>query len=462
MRSERPTVGLVSVYFTFFDAQMPDLRASREAAARLYADVLGRHFDVVYPGLVTSDDDGRRVNAALRAERLDAVVFAPSMAAPPSHGQAALAGLDVPLVVWNAPLVERLADDLTQAEATVNSTQVGAVMLANVLVRAGRRFATVTASPASSDDVDRVVRTIRAASAASALRGRTALRLGEPIAGYTDVEATADELAQVGVTERAVAVEELDEAFAAVGDGAVSALLADLDRRFVRTPSARDADSAQLALALRGLFEAYGADFGTVNCHGSHFRRNARVGITACLGVSLLAERGVSVSCTGDQPTALALALGRALSGRALYCEFYTAERQTGLMLLAAGGEGDPAWASPGEPVRIEPNTHYPGVRGSGAALGYRLEQGPATVLSLSPAARGWRLAWATGEVVETRYPRMGGPNAMFRFDSGPAYEAGARWIESGATHHNALARGRLDLEVPVLAQALGVEAVRV
>ena len=65
-------------------------------------------------------------------------------------------------------------------------------------------------------------------------------------------------------------------------------------------------------------------------------------------------------------------------------------------------------------------------------------------------------------EEVEARYDTMGGPNGMFRFDSGSAFDAGARWIASGATHHNALARGRLDVELPVLAEALGIEEVRV
>ena len=50
----------------------------------------------------------------------------------------------------------------------------------------------------------------------------------------------------------------------------------------------------------------------------------------------------------------------------------------------------------------------------------------------------------------------------MFRFDTGPSGDAGERWIASGATHHNALAPGRLDLEIPAAAAALGVEPLRV
>ena len=218
----------------------------------------------------------------------------------------------------------------------------------------------------------------------------------------------------------------------------------------------------RLALALHDLAGSVNAIAATVNCHSDVLRWNPAIGITACLGASLLTADGIPVSCTGDLPTALALVLARALSGRALYCEFYTPERETGLMLLAAGGEGDPAWADPRHPVVVEPNDHYPGDHGAGTSISFRLEQGPATALSFSPAGDTWRLAWATGEIVEARYDAMGGPNGMFRFDSGSAFEAGARWIASGATHHNALARGRLDVEIPVLARALGIEEVRV
>lgn len=452
MSSKRLTVGVVSTYFTLFDEQMPPgFRATQAAVAQRYADLLAEDFDVVFPGLITSDDDGRRANRELRGRPLDAVVFAPTMAAPPSHAIVALDGIDAPVVIWNAPLVTELGTDLTQAEATVNSTQVAAVMVANALVRVGRAFSTVTAAPADHDAMERLRRTVRGAAAAQSLRGTVALAVGEPIPGYLDVEATDAELEQLGVKAVRVAAAELEEAFTAAVPERGAGWRAEADER-----------SAQLAGALVALVERHGASYGTVNCHGPCFRRNEVVGIPACFAVSLLAERDVPFSCTGDLPTALALRIARTLAGAALYCEFYAPEHSSGLMLLAAGGEGDPALADPEHPIRVEPNAHYPGVNGLGSGVAFALAPGPATVLSLSPAPGTWRLAWATGEIVETRYPRMGGPNAMFRFDSGGAGEAGERWISSGATHHNALAPGRLDVELEALASAIGVTSVRV
>ncbi len=460
----RPKVGVVSCYFPLFEKQMPaGFRQDREATARGYAELLASDFDVVDAGMLASDADGERANALLREARPDVVVFAPSMAAPPSYAAQALAALEVPLVIWNGPTIDRLPDGLTQAQATVNSSQVAAVMLANPLVRESKPFATVTASPSDAAGVAHLVRTVRAAAAASVLRGASVLRVGGWVPGYLDVESTTAELAQLGVTEHAVGADELGEAFAAVAGERVDDGLGDLETRgWDRREGPADRRSMQLALALHDLAGSVNAVAATVNCHSDVLRWNPAIGITACLGASLLTAEGIPVSCTGDLPAALALVLARSLSGRALYCEFYTPERETGLMLLAAGGEGDPAWADPGQPVVVEPNDHYPGDHGAGTSISFRLEQGPATALSLSPAGSAWRLAWATGEIVEARYDTMGGPNGMFRFDSGSAFDAGARWIASGATHHNALARGRLDVEIPVLARALGIEEVRV
>ena len=86
---------------------------------------------------------------------------------------------------------------------------------------------------------------------------------------------------------------------------------------------------------------------------------------------------GIPVSCTGDLPTALALVLARALSGRALYCEFYTPERETGPHAAGGGRRGRSGLGRPGHPVVVEPNDHYPGEHGAGTSLSFRLEPRP-------------------------------------------------------------------------------------
>src|SRR5262249_47523807 len=200
--------------------------------------------------------DGTWANGRLRDADPAASVYAPTMAAPPSYAMRALAGIDIPVVVWNALMIDRLPEGLTQAQATVNSSQVAAVMLANPLVRAGRPFATVTASPADDAGMETLVRTVRAAAAASALRGASVLRVGAWIPGSLDVGSTAAELARLDVTEHGVTAAELNDAFAAVAAERIEPALADLAARgWDHRPGEADAGTAarrsmRLALAL--------------------------------------------------------------------------------------------------------------------------------------------------------------------------------------------------------------------
>ncbi|CAN5568067.1 hypothetical protein BH20CHL6_BH20CHL6_10120 [soil metagenome] len=456
-------VGLVSVRFSLFDPQLPaDFPDRMRAHARRSEEILARHFEVLSTGVIEDEAGAAQAAQRLAGDRLDAVVFAPAMAAPPSYADIALRDCTAPLVIWNAPAISDLGTDLDQATATEHSTTVGAVMYANVLVRRAQPAQVVTAAHGDDPAVDRLIRTVRAVAAAGALRGATVLRVGDPIPGYLDVEADEVDLARLGLREHAVSLEEWEATVSNIGQEAAATFLEGLTARGWRGdagPSA--AQSARVALALETLLARTGAACGTVNCHGSWFRRSSAVGVVACLGVACQTLAGRPLACTGDAPTGILMYLCRRMAGAALYSECYAPDLASGLMLVAGGGEGDPAWADDGG-VMLTANAHYPGQLGAGSSIDYRVRLGPATLLSLSPAADGWVLAWAPGEVVESRYRRMRGPNAMFRFDSGAIDDATSRWIASGATHHNALAPGRLDVEASALAAALGIREVRV
>lgn len=459
----RPRVGLVTARFTLFDPQMPaEFPARMRAHASRSAEILARFADVVALPLIESVADAEAVAANLAGQRLDAVVFAPAMAAPPSFADVALASVGVPLVLWNAPSVEHLPDDLRQDEATVHSTSVGTLMFANVLVRRGRSFEVVTAGHEDQPALRVLERIVRAVAVAGSLRGAAFLRVGDPIPGYLDVEVDDRDLDRLGVREVALTRDDWERRVATVDLGDAAALVERLRERWAGDPGPSARESAAIALALGRALDECGAVGGSVNCHGPWFRTSGVVGLPACLAVACETANGRPFACTGDIPTAIALLLARRLTGAALYCECYVPERASGLVLVAAGGEGDPAWSAPPDAVSLEANDHYPGERGQGSSVAFALREGPATILSLSPARDGWTLAWAPGEVVESRYANMRGPNGMFRFDSGQGEDAISRWIRSGATHHNAMAPGRLDLEVPVLAAALGIDHQRV
>jgi L-arabinose isomerase len=457
-------IAFLSAYFGMYDDVMPaGFREHQLTSAAHSRAVLSAEFDVVDLGMIATEAEGRAAGELLRATPVDAIVYAPTMVAPPAWPLQVLAGRGAPVIIWNAVQVLGLEAELDHPHATINTTQVGCLMLANVLRRQRRWSFTVTGSPLRDADNSKVLLAVRAAATAGSLLRAVALRIGEAIPGYDDVMTSPAELAAIGVTERTVQRPELDAAFDAVDDASAQHLLDELKRRphwHVGEDENAQA-SARLALALEALCVRHGATCGTINCHGDLFRNNPNIGIAACLGMSLMGERGIPLSCTGDLPAGLAMAVAERLSGRALYCETYTPDLTRGTMLIASGGDGDPRWADH-EGIRTIANAYYSGKRGAGTGVTFRLAPGPATLISMSPAGAGWRLIWATGEVTEDGYDGLDGPNGMFRFDRGPIEDAASAWIASGATHHHALAGGRLDTELRIVAAAAGFEAVAV
>lgn len=460
----RARVAFLSAYFGMYDDVMPaGFRDMQLAAASRSRAMLESEFDILDFGMVTSESEGRKAGDQIRREELDVIVYAPTMVAPPAWIMRVLDEVRAPIVIWNAPQIVTLPDELDHPGATAHTSQVGCLMVANCLVRRDRWFRTVTASPLSPEGGAVLRQTVRAASVAGSLRRAIALRIGDPIAGYENVVSTQESLASLGVSEHSISRHELETAFHSTSDESARALLAELASRprWNCVQGQDDIRSAKLALAIQTLCSRHSVTCGTINCHSDFFRNNNAIGITGCLGMSLMGELGVPLSCTGDLPAGLSMLIADRLSGHALYCETYVTDLTRGVMLIASGGDGDPRWADENG-IRTIPNMYYKGQAGAGVGLSFRLAPGPATLISLSPSADGWRLAWATGEVTADGYENLDGPNGMFRFDRRPIEEAASAWISSGATHHHALARGRLDTELRIVAEALGIKAVPV
>ena len=91
----RLRVGLLATRFTFFDPHMRDGFADRmRGIGSRCAELLGQEVDVVFPGVVETEEHARRRARLLAAQPLDAVVYAPVMAVPAPLALTALEGVD--------------------------------------------------------------------------------------------------------------------------------------------------------------------------------------------------------------------------------------------------------------------------------------------------------------------------------------------------------------------------------
>lgn len=459
-------VGLLTPYFTFFDDRFPP---SYRVAQQGYAAELATRLAHVGPivtssGLVHSDESAAAARELFKAARIEVVVVAAVMAAPPRHVTASLAGLDVPIVIWSDRRLESLEDDIDEVEATRASSFLGSVMAANVLRRDHIPFAVVTTR---GGDDERIGRAVRAAAVGPRLRGMRLGVIGDPIPGYDDVVLGQIGADQVGVTLVPVEVGRFVGTFGALTDDdrtRSAAALEAAQATIERTAEPVLQRSLDLHATLRRTAEELELDALAINCHGETFRRNRDVGIVACLGASLLALAGRPVSCTGDAATAVGLSIATVIAGHAQYCEGYVLAGRSGELLLSSCGLADLRQREVDRPTVVAPNELYPGERGLGCLCRHGFPEGDATLFGFSPEPLGdrSRLTYALGRMTGRTFSHLNGPSGSFIFDHPDGEEALRDWISSAPAHHLALAPGRLDLELEVMEQLLDMDIIAI
>jgi L-fucose isomerase-like protein len=456
----RPRVGLLVPRFTVFDSLLGDERVARLRARRdLLARALEPFADVVASVSVEDEADATRARQAFNDAGIELVVVAPAMAAAPSLGVAVLARPSWPAVIWNAIGVDALAPDADQPAAVEHTTTVGCQMLAGALARIGAEVPVVSTGPDDPRGIEQLRHVIEAVSLAGALRGQSFARIGQPPVGYLNVECGADDLALLGARLVDVEQPELEEAFTSATADDAAAVLASLSALGVRTPSGLEpAPSARLAHAIGVLLDRHGAVAASTNCLGPLLRANERIGIPACLAGARETARGRPVSCTGDIPAALALWLGRRLTGAALYTEWYLSQPGDGDVLLLSCGLADIAFGQDGTASLYEVSA-VPGVRGNASGIRFAARTGPTTLIGMSAAADGWRLAWLEGEAVGEASPDLRGVAVRFRPGELDPLAAASRWIATGVTHHPILVPGHIGASLARVADALGAHA---
>src|SRR5208337_2604107 len=130
-------------------------------------------------------------------------------------------------------------------------------------------------------------------------------------------------------------------------------------------------------------------------------------------------------------------------------------------IMLSHDGTGNPALATGPTEVRVKPSIYYRGVNGFGAAYEYVYAPGNVTILSLIALRGGqWRLIVAEGESLPMKTRSLCAPQMMFRHSSGNIQEYCDRWCSAGASHHMALAYGKLASKVSRVGELLGIEVI--
>ena len=454
-------VGLLALYWSAFDATMPpNYRLQKEKLVKdVFQSLQAQNLDVVYPGLVTDETSGASVSEVFQS--VDVVVVVPTMACPAAFGWAALSRvLMLPVVIWNMGALGEIDEEFNAEDLVRHSSNVGTVMLANVLRRHGTRFRVCTVRSKNPDSYLKAGRVVKTAAVASKLKKARLGMIGPPIAGYLNVIVDQSAVDALGITLVEIPRAEHDLAYASVTDAEVERITGEIaDRSCIEVADEELALSARLTATLVNLVRTNRLDGGTVNCRTDFFLNNPKIGIVACVAVSYLLSRGVPFTCTGDLPAAIAELMLKLLGLPAQWCECNVIDLAGDYVLLSTTGEGDPVLAADHGPVRLVKNRRFD-KKGCGTCFQYGFASGDATLIGLSPQPTvegGWMLTIAEGRLIDRYFPKIGVPNGAFAFCRDTAASLDA-WHESGPTHHSIVTLGHQAELLSNLAYFLGIE----
>jgi len=456
----RPRIAILSGYMTYYEPHMPEgFRAARAAWGQDIAALLAGIGEARFFGLMTDLETGRRIGADLSAWAPDVLVLAPAMPGPPAFTWEAIAGLPrVPVVLWAAGHLDGLAPDYDSIDHLANSGAVGVAMIGNMLARHGRA-PTVLAGrwtdAAARRDLCAAVR--RAAVAGRLARARVGV-LGRPLDGYSNVVVDAGLLRdRLGAELVEVPLAEWEETFAAVDPAAVDGVRDWLVAHCrVEAPDGEDLlASCRLAAALAAVAARHGLDCGTFNSHLEYSHANPAIGLVGGLATSWLTSTGIPFTDTGDTVTAIAMLAARLLTGTSVYTELNLIDYAADAVLCANTGEADFAAAGT---VRVAPARSSTGKVQRGAIVDAEFVPGPATIVGFTPVPEGLRFIAMPGELLGRPELDLHVPHTLFRPASGSAAAGFARWIEAGATHHAAIARGDAAADIAGIARLLNLD----
>ncbi|MBL8590700.1 MAG: hypothetical protein JNK46_19350 [Methylobacteriaceae bacterium] len=460
-----PRIAVVAGYMPFFDEIMPKGYAQeREARGRdLGRAVTPEGCESVYLGLVRDHASGAAAGKALATGGFDCVLVVPTMATPAGYLWETLGpNPQIPVILYAAHETATIDAGFDMPTLCRNSATVGALMIGNLLARAGRPFRVVVGHGEDATTTADVAAELRAAAVAGAIRRARLGIFGRPLDGYDNVAVDAATLARaIGVTTIDVPLEEWNATHAALGEEDVARErafvtgLAELDDR----GRPQEAEAAlRLSGALQRAIARHDLSAGAINCRGAFGVGRGEHPSLGCLAISAATARGVPFTCTADAITAIAMLIGRRLSGGALYCELDAIDEARDAFLCANTGEGDLGWR--GCHSRVFVSGADSGRYAPGCSVRQVLPQGPATAIGFSPNAAakgGFTLIAMEGETLDEPQVALSVTSVWFRATRRPMRAAMQDWIAAGATHHCSLSRGHLAASLAIVAEHLGI-----
>lgn len=438
------------------------MRNEARKATKQYEEKLKKFGKVVNPGFFEYENEAVKVANILKAEDIDVVVFIELAYQKGIIPMRAFLSLDVPVIIWNAQLIEEFGEEADFDLIMVNSGMAGLSEVSSSLVRAGKNFFIVTGSINNNVVLGELEVLITASKAVSRLKNAKIGIIGHPYEGMTDLMqdnfAVMDTL---GCTCWPVDHDEVIESYLEVSESEARQII-DMEKgkgRRIEIDDDMIVRSSKLAFALERVVKNNNLD--AVAEFDQIWLSDERIGIIPFFGTSRMVENHVPFTCEADVLRAISMLALEEVAGHSTFLEHYILDYNRNLMFNTHDGHGNPELADGKYGVSIVPTIYYKGVNGFGASFNYSYKPGEVTLFSISNIGEGkLRFISSEGQFTDMKPRNISAPQTFFKWDGGSIKEFSEKWLMAAPSHHHTAAHGKLNKIIAKVARMIGIDHI--
>lgn len=465
IEQRKPRIGLLGIMQELYDDDIPDITEHQENYAREVCDQLSDVVDLEFPRAARNRNDIEEILGNFNHRGLDGVMIVMLTYGPAMRTVRALQNNNLPILLANIQPVPEVTTDWDMDDLTYNQGIHGAQDMANAIIRTiGNNFEVISADWKSDEFKEFVGDWASAAQTARELKNMKIAAIGKmhgmgdtlsDEAAFTRVigpEVNREYIGQIFRNMESVTDEQVDEQIA------VEKERFDVDNNM---PDKNFRYAVRMYLGFRDFLKNGG--YAGFSAHFDTFKGDGRFEQINMLAASNLMAEGYGYAAEGDTNTASMVAAGHILDRNAHFTEMYAMDFTRDSMLMSHMGEGNWKVARNDEPVRLANRELGIGDLDNPPTTVFRVEPGPATIVSLVHlVGEEFRLVAAQGEVLDSqKYPTIEMPYFHFQPNSG-LRACNDGWLKAGGTHHQTLLHGDKRRKWKMLCRILGIEYVEV
>jgi len=459
----KPRIGLMAVGLGTYWSQFPHMKDGvLEAHSRL-AKLFDGKGELVGAGLVDSVATARKAGERFVSSQIDIIFCHLTTYANSETLVPVVSDLDVPIVLLNVQPVAALEMEKVSTIADwlgVACTCAGLPEMTAVLLRLGKRFATVTGHLENDEILEEQ---IRLWCAIAGLRRRLTTQsialLGRPFPGMLDLNLDETHFfKRFGTFIHHLNWDDVIEEFSNVTDANRQAMIARLNEHFsYPSPLSKSELNgvATVCSAFSRFVDRYNLCGVASHYEGAADGKRAQLLAAVNPALSLLMADGVACPVEGDIKAGLAMLILKSIAGVATLAELYSMDFNDDICIIGHSGAGDPAISS--RKPSLSASTVFHGKSGKGYLTQFFPRNGAATLLAVTQDGRGeYRMIAAEGEVENGPALGLGDTNCRVRFSCGLRNFVDW-WSSHGPTHHGVLGFGRQADSLSLVSKALGI-----